>query len=71
VHYNLAGAYDSNIALVISQGKSRADILERLAEILRCTELRGYDLETNLLVHYGQNRRGREPSSGTGTTPWP
>jgi biotin carboxyl carrier protein len=53
VHYNLAGAYDSNIALVISQGKSRADILERLAEILRTTELRGYDLETNLLVHYG------------------
>jgi len=53
VHYNLAGAYDSNIALVISQGKSRADILERLAEILRSTELRGYDLETNLLVHYG------------------
>jgi biotin carboxyl carrier protein len=53
VHYNLAGAYDSNIALVISQGKSRADILERLAEVLRMTELRGYDLETNLLVHYG------------------
>ena len=53
VHYNLAGAYDSNIALVISQGKSRADILERLAEILRRTELRGYDVETNLVVHYG------------------
>jgi acetyl/propionyl-CoA carboxylase alpha subunit len=53
VHYNLAGAYDSNIALVISQGKGRADILERLAEILRTTELRGYDVETNLLVHYG------------------
>jgi acetyl/propionyl-CoA carboxylase alpha subunit len=53
VHYNLAGAYDSNIALVISQGKSRGDILERLAEVLRTTELRGYDLETNLIVHYG------------------
>ena len=53
VHYNLAGAYDSNIALVISHGKSRADILARLAEVLRCTELRGYDVETNLLVHYG------------------
>ncbi|MET0390267.1 MAG: biotin/lipoyl-containing protein [Polyangiales bacterium] len=53
VHYNLAGAYDSNIALVISQGNTRADILERLAEILRRTELRGTDVETNLLVHYG------------------
>ncbi|HTU58106.1 MAG TPA: biotin carboxylase N-terminal domain-containing protein, partial [Polyangiales bacterium] len=63
VHYNLAGAYDSNIALVISQGKSRADILERLAEVLRTTELRGYDLETNLIVHYGllQWMIGQEP----------
>ena len=53
VHYNLAGAYDSNVALTITSGKSRTDVLERLAEILRRTELRGYDLETNLLVHYG------------------
>jgi acetyl/propionyl-CoA carboxylase alpha subunit len=53
VHYNLAGAYDSNIALVISSGSGRADILARLAEILRRTELRGYDVETNLQVHYG------------------
>jgi acetyl/propionyl-CoA carboxylase alpha subunit len=53
VHYNLAGAYDSNIALVIAEGTSRADNLARLAEILRRTELRGYDLETNLQVHYG------------------
>jgi acetyl/propionyl-CoA carboxylase alpha subunit len=53
VHYNLAGAYDSNIALVIANGQGRADILARLAEILRCTELRGYDVETNLVVHYG------------------
>jgi acetyl/propionyl-CoA carboxylase alpha subunit len=53
VHYRLAGAYDSNIALVITDGLSRKNTLERLAEILRRTELRGYDLETNLLVHYG------------------
>jgi biotin carboxyl carrier protein len=53
IHYRLAGAYDSNIALVITDGQSRKDTLERLAEILRRTELRGYDLETNLLVHYG------------------
>lgn len=53
VHYNLAGAYDSNVALTICSGESRTDVLERLADILRRTDLRGYDLETNLLVHYG------------------
>jgi acetyl/propionyl-CoA carboxylase alpha subunit len=53
VHYNLAGAYDSNVALTITHGDSREDVLTRLADILRRTELRGYDLETNLLVHYG------------------
>jgi acetyl/propionyl-CoA carboxylase alpha subunit len=53
VHYNLAGAYDSNVALTITHGDSREDVLTRLADILRRTEMRGYDLETNLLVHYG------------------
>ncbi|HYB99733.1 MAG TPA: biotin/lipoyl-containing protein [Candidatus Limnocylindrales bacterium] len=53
IHYNLAGAYDSNIALTITHGTSRGDMLARLADILRRTELRGYDLETNLDVHYG------------------
>jgi acetyl/propionyl-CoA carboxylase alpha subunit len=63
VHYNLAGAYDSNIALVITHGASRGDSLERLAEILRRAELRGYDVETNLQVHYGLLNWmiGREP----------
>jgi acetyl/propionyl-CoA carboxylase alpha subunit len=53
VHYHLAGAYDSNIALVITHGTSRKDNLERLANIIRRTELRGQNLETNLQVHYG------------------
>lgn len=53
VHYHLAGAYDSNIALLITHGKNRRDNLEKLANILRKTELRGANLETNLLVHYG------------------
>lgn len=53
VHYHLAGAYDSNIALIISFGKNRQDNLEKLANILRTTELRGINLETNLKVHYG------------------
>jgi acetyl/propionyl-CoA carboxylase alpha subunit len=53
VYYNLAGAYDSNIALVVTHGSSRRDNLERLSEILRRTELRGDDLQTNMAVHYG------------------
>jgi acetyl/propionyl-CoA carboxylase alpha subunit len=53
VYYNLAGAYDSNIALVVTHGESRRDNLERLSEILRRTELRGEDLQTNMPVHYG------------------
>ncbi len=50
---NLAGAYDSNIALLLSDGASRRESYERMAEILRRTELRGDDLHTNLEVHYG------------------
>jgi len=53
VYYNLAGAYDSNIALVLTHGKDREDNLRRLAEILRRTELRGEDLKTNMELHYG------------------
>ncbi len=53
VYYNLAGAYDSNIALLLTDGTTREDNLERISEILRSTELRGRDLETNLSVHYG------------------
>jgi acetyl/propionyl-CoA carboxylase alpha subunit len=53
VYYHLAGAYDSNIALVVTHGASRRDNLERLGEILRRTELRGEDLQTNMPVHYG------------------
>jgi acetyl/propionyl-CoA carboxylase alpha subunit len=53
VYYNLAGAYDSNIALMLIDGENRRDNLERTADILRRTELRGEDLQTNLPVHYG------------------
>jgi biotin carboxyl carrier protein len=51
--YKLAGAYDSNIALLVTTGTSRRDSYERLAEIIRCTVLRGADLATNLEFHYG------------------
>jgi len=53
VYYNLAGAYDSNVALVLTHGTSRRENYERMAEILRRMELRGDDLQTNLDVHYG------------------
>ena len=53
VWYNLAGAYDSNVALLLCEGASRRENYERMAEILRRTELRGDDLHTNLPVHYG------------------
>lgn len=51
--YHLAGAYDSNIALLLTTGETRMDSYQRLAEILRRTELRGKDLATNLEFHYG------------------
>ena len=53
VYYNVAGAYDSNIALVLTHGDSRRENYERMAEALRRMELRGEDLQTNAEVHYG------------------
>ncbi|MDX1579161.1 MAG: biotin carboxylase N-terminal domain-containing protein, partial [Gemmatimonadota bacterium] len=53
IYYNLAGAYDSNVALVLTDGASRRDNYLRMAEILRCMEIRGDDVQTNLNVHYG------------------
>ena len=53
IWYNLAGAYDSNIALLLCEADDRRKNYEHMAEILRRTELRGDDLQTNLPVHYG------------------
>lgn len=53
MYYNLAGAYDSNIALILSYGNDRKHNLERLSEILRQNEIRGDALETNIPVQYG------------------
>ena len=46
--YNLAGAYDSNIALHLTTGATRRENFERMSEVLRRTELRGDDLHTNM-----------------------
>lgn len=53
VRYKLAGAYDSNVALLVTHGTDRADSYQRLHEIIRVTKLHGHELSTNLEFHYG------------------
>ena len=51
--YHLAGAYDSNIALILTTGVNRQESFARMAEILRHMRLAGDNLATNLEFHYG------------------
>ncbi len=53
MRYHLAGAYDSNIALLLTKGESRIDSYNQLSQVLRGTVLRGSNLATNLQFHYG------------------
>jgi len=53
MRYKLAGAYDSNIALLVTTGDDRRQSYETLREVLRRTVVRGPDLQTNLQFHYG------------------
>jgi acetyl/propionyl-CoA carboxylase alpha subunit len=53
MRYKVAGAYDSNIALLLTKGKDRLDSYESLAKVLCHTKIRGTDLATNLEFHYG------------------
>ena len=53
MRYHLAGAYDSNIALLLTKGEDRASSYEHLSKVLRSTVLRGANLATNLEFHYG------------------
>ena len=53
MRYTLAGAYDSNIALLLTKGDNRLDSYRHLAKVLRSTVLRGTNLATNLEFHYG------------------
>jgi acetyl/propionyl-CoA carboxylase alpha subunit len=53
MRYHLAGAYDSNIALLLTKGEDRLDSYNHLAKVLRSTVLRGSNLATNLEFHYG------------------
>jgi len=51
--YKVAGAYDSNIALLLTKGDDRLASYERLSDVLCATTLNGSALATNLEFHYG------------------
>jgi acetyl/propionyl-CoA carboxylase alpha subunit len=53
VPYRVAGAYDSNIALLLTKGDDRLDAYQRLSHVLGRTSLRGVNVATNLEFHYG------------------
>ncbi len=53
MRYRLAGAYDSNVALLLATGADRVESFARVAEILRRTTLRGIDLATNREFLFG------------------
>lgn len=53
MRYRLAGAYDSNIALLLATGGSRDESWNNLLEVLRRTTIRGIDLSTNHEFLYG------------------
>ncbi len=53
MRYKVAGAYDSNIALLLTKGEDRLDSYQHLSKVLGKTILRGVDLATNLEFHYG------------------
>ena len=51
--YTLAGAYDSNIALLLTVGSDRRQSYVAMAEVLRQMTIDGQDVQTNLEFHYG------------------
>ncbi|HIJ95663.1 MAG TPA: biotin carboxylase [Desulfuromonadales bacterium] len=53
MRYKVAGAYDSNIALLLTKGEDRLASYQHLSKVLGKTILRGTDLATNLEFHYG------------------
>jgi acetyl/propionyl-CoA carboxylase alpha subunit len=53
MQYRLAGAYDSNIALLLTVGNDRLSTYQNMAETIRRTHMQGTDLKTNLEFHYG------------------
>ena len=53
MRYNVAGAYDSNIALLLTKGEDRETSYNKLSDVICNTKIRGTNLATNLDFHYG------------------
>jgi acetyl/propionyl-CoA carboxylase alpha subunit len=53
MRYRVAGAYDSNIALLLTKGPDRLASYQHLSTVLGKTSLRGINVATNLEFHYG------------------
>lgn len=53
MRYRVAGAYDSNIALLLTKGDDRLASYLHLSRVLGKTSLRGQNVATNLEFHYG------------------
>ena len=53
MRYNVAGAYDSNIALLLTEGEDRIASYNLLSKVICNTKIRGTNLATNLDFHYG------------------
>ncbi len=53
ITYTISGAYDSNIALLLTDASSKRASIEKIIEIVRRTRLCGHNLKTNLDFHYG------------------
>ncbi len=53
MRYRVAGAYDSNIALLLTKGEDRLDSYRKLSRVLGHMRIRGVNLATNLEFHYG------------------
>lgn len=53
MRYSVAGAYDSNIALLLTKGEDRLTSYNALSKVICNTKIRGTDLATNLEFHYG------------------
>ncbi len=53
MRYRVAGAYDSNIALLLTKGEDRLACYKHMSTVLCSTSLRGTDTATNLEFHYG------------------
>jgi len=53
MRYRVAGAYDSNIALLLTKGDDRLASYLHLAKVLRRNSIRGQQVATNLEFHYG------------------